>query len=128
MNTREIGLGTMVKRALRRRCPVCGGRDIFASWAGLKERCPTCGYRYYRENGYWVSAIIVNTAVIESIFGIMFIAIVLATAPEVEWGPLLILGAVTNLLFPIFFYPLSKTVWVAIDLYVHPAEITVTTA
>ncbi len=27
-----------------------------------------------------------------------------------------------NVVFPIFFYPLSKTVWMAIDLYFHPLE------
>ena len=69
-----------------------------------------------------MSAIIVNTAVIEGLFLIVFLVTVLATAPDVEWVPLLSIAVVMNLVFPIFFYPLSKTVWMGIDLYFHPLE------
>jgi len=122
MLKRDVKLGTLISRGMRRRCPNCGGGGIFDSWFKLKDRCPTCTYPFEREEGYWVSAIIVNTAVIEGLFLIVFIAVVIATAPEVEWIPLLVIGVVMNLLFPIFFYPLSKTVWMGIDLYFHPLE------
>ena len=122
MLRREIGLGTLLGRGLRKRCPHCGNKGLFDGWFKLKERCPTCGYRFEREDGYWVSAIIVNTAVIEGLFLVVFLAVVLATAPEVEWVPLLVIAVVMNLVFPIFFYPLSKTVWMGIDLYFHPLE------
>ena len=119
---RDVGLGTLIRRGLRRRCPNCGTGGIFDGWFKLKDRCPTCAYPPEREEGYWVSAIIVNTAVIEGLFLIVFIAVVLATAPDIEWMPLLVIAVVMNLLFPIFFYPLSKTVWMGIDLYFHPLE------
>jgi uncharacterized protein (DUF983 family) len=122
MLKRDVRLGTLIRRGLRRRCPNCGTGGIFDGWFKLKDRCPTCAYPFEREEGYWVSAIIVNTAVIEGLFLIVFIAVVLATAPEIEWIPLLVIAVVMNLLFPIFFYPLSKTVWMGIDLYFHPLE------
>ena len=122
MLKREVGLGTLVRRGLMRRCPHCSTGGIFDGWFKLKDRCPTCAYPFEREEGYWVSAIIVNTAVIEGLFLIVFIAVVLATAPNVEWMLLLVIAVVMNLLFPIFFYPMSKTVWMGIDLYFHPLE------
>ena len=122
MLKRDVGFGTLVKRGLRKRCPVCAGKGIFDGWFKLKDRCPNCGYVFAREDGYWVSAIIVNLAVIEGLFLVLFIAVVLATAPEVEWAPLLTVGVVMNVVFPIFFYPYSKTVWMAVDLYFHPPE------
>ena len=122
MLKRDVGLGTLISRGLRRSCPNCGTGGIFDGWFKLKDRCPTCTYPFEREEGYWVSAIIVNTAVIEGLFLIVFIAVVLATAPNVEWMLLLVIAVVMNLLFPIFFYPLSKTVWMGIDLYFHPLE------
>ena len=124
MLKRDVRLGTLIRRGLRRRCPNCGTGGIFDGWFKLKDRCPTCAYPFEREEGYWVSAIIVNTAVIEGLFLIVFIAVVLATAPDIEWMPLLVIAVVMNLLFPIFFYPLSKTVWMGIDLYFHPLEAT----
>jgi uncharacterized protein (DUF983 family) len=122
MLKRDVGLGTLIRRGLMRRCPNCGTGGIFDGWFKLKDRCPTCAYPFEREEGYWVSAIIVNTAVIEGLFLVVFIAVVLATAPDIEWMPLLVIAVVMNLLFPIFFYPLSKTVWMGIDLYFHPLE------
>jgi hypothetical protein len=56
------------------------------------------------------------------IFGIMFVAGIFATAPDVQWLPLLVIGVVTNLFVPVLFFPFSKTVWVALDLYFHPPE------
>ena len=122
MLKRDVALGTLLSRGFRKKCPVCAGGNLFHGWFTLRERCPTCGYSFSREEGYWVSAIIVNVGVIQVMFIILFIIVVLATAPEVEWAPLLIIGGTLNLLFPIFWYPFSKTVWMAIDLYFHPLE------
>ncbi|CAN5568485.1 hypothetical protein BH24ACT26_BH24ACT26_10830 [soil metagenome] len=119
----HAGLTTLVVRALRRRCPVCGVGTPFTGWFRMTETCPHCGYRFEREDGYWVSAMIVNTAVTEVLFGIIFVAVLIATIPDVDWAPLLIVGLVTNTLVPVFFYPLSKTVWVALNIYFHPLEL-----
>ena len=117
---RRPPLGLLTRRALRRRCPVCGGKKIFSSWFRLKTRCPTCSYTFERESGYWVSAIIVNTAATEVLFAVFFVGILIVTFPEVSWGPVLVVGALTNVLFPILFFPLSKTLLMAFDLWVHP--------
>ena len=84
--------------------------------------CPHCVHHYEREDGYWLNAMIIATAVTEGLFGIGFVAVLIATLPEVDWIPVLIVGAVTNVLVPVLFYPLAKTSWVAIDLFFrrHP--------
>jgi uncharacterized protein (DUF983 family) len=106
-------------RGLRRRCPRCGNGGIFDSYFKLKQRCPTCGYSFERESGYWVGAIIINMAVAEIVFFVLFIAVVLATMPDVDWVALLVVALVTNAIMPVIFYPFSKTVWMAGDLYFH---------
>jgi hypothetical protein len=58
--------------------------------------------------------------VTEAIFGILFVAVLVATIPDVAWVPLLLVGVVTNVAVPVLFYPLSKTTWVSLDLYFHP--------
>lgn len=68
-----------------------------------------------------MSAIIVNTAVTEALFAIGFVGVLIATIPDVRWGPVLVIAAVTNLVVPILFYARSKTLWVAIDLFFNPA-------
>ena len=120
MTSSKLSPVLLVRRALTRRCPVCGGRKIFEGWYTLKSNCPTCEYLFERESGYWVSAIIVNTAVTFALFGIFFVGVMLFTFPDVSWGPVLLVGAITNVVFPIFFYPMSKTLLMAIDLWTHP--------
>jgi uncharacterized protein (DUF983 family) len=116
------GLATQLGRGLRKRCPRCGARDIFKSFYSLKEECPNCAYRFEREEGYWVAAIIINTAVIEAIFFALFIGILIATLPDINWQAMLVAGLVTNGIFPFIFFPYSKTLWMALDLYFHPAR------
>lgn len=110
----------MLLRGLRKQCPRCGSRRIFASWARLHPSCPGCGLVFEREEGYWVGAVIVNTAVTEGAFAVLFFATILATVPEVPWEPLLVVALGTNVAVPIWFYPRSKTTWSALDLYIHP--------
>lgn len=62
---------------------------------------------------------IVNTAVTETIFVLLFVAVLFATIPDVQWVPLLTVALATNALVPVLFYPYSKTVWMAVDLYFH---------
>jgi len=38
----------LLGRALRRRCPQCGGGSLFQSWLSIRDRCPTCGLRTER--------------------------------------------------------------------------------
>ena len=40
-------------RALRRRCPNCGGGGVWTSWLKMREACPTCGLHFERgEHGF----------------------------------------------------------------------------
>lgn len=116
------GLGTMLVRALRRQCARCGGPGVFRTFGELKDHCPTCGFRFERESGYWVGAMIINTAVTFALFLITFVGGVVATWPEVAWTPVFVATILVCGVVPIVFYPRSKTVWQAIELSYHPLE------
>jgi uncharacterized protein (DUF983 family) len=107
---------TTLLRALRRSCPICGHRKIFSGYFTLKDSCPNCDYHFAREDGYWVGAVIMNTAVTETLFLVLFVITLIASAPDVNWAPLLMIALATNLVFPVVFYPFSKTIWMAFDL------------
>ena len=57
-----------------------------------------------------------NTAVTGALFLLVFIATIIAMAPDIDWVVLLVIGVATNLIFPVLFYPFSKTLWMAFDL------------
>jgi uncharacterized protein (DUF983 family) len=108
-----------VLRAFRRRCPWCGGRGVFASWFELRSACPTCGYRFAREEGYWVGAMVVIMGLIEAVFAVLMVGVIGLTYPDVPWRPLLVAGLALMVVVPILGYPLAKLLWIAIDLLVH---------
>jgi hypothetical protein len=85
----------------------------------MLDQCPGCGHLFEREEGYWVGAIIVNTAATEALFAVLFIGTLILTIPNVPWQPLLAVALGTNGVFPWIFYPSSKTTWVAIDVHWH---------
>ncbi len=108
---------------LGRRCPWCGGGGLFPRWLTLVERCPTCGVTYSREEGYWLSALILNFAVTEGAVGLVIIGGLLLAAPEFAVDQLLIVTGVavtTALVVSIGFYPWSKLLWMLLDDRIHP--------
>lgn len=78
--------------------------------------------RFEREPGYWVGAMIVNTAVTFGLFFFVFVGGMVGTWPDVPWTGLLIVTAAVTALTPVVFYPRSKTVWLAVELSYHPLE------
>lgn len=111
----------MIGWALRRRCPRCGGR-AFDSYFRLKEHCPRCGLKFEREPGYWVGAVIINTTVSFGAFILVFVGLILASWPGVPWRAVLAITIVANASIPVAFYPISKTLWLALELGWHPLE------
>lgn len=88
----------------------------------MVEHCPRCGHHFERESGYWLGAVVINTTVTFALFVIIGVTMVVATWPEVPWTAVLVVTLIFNGLFPVLFYPFSKTIWVAADLAVRPLE------
>jgi len=114
--------GTLLWRAARLRCPVCGAGRLFRRWVQLVDRCPRCDFTFERRAGQFVGAVGINTI---AVFGLLLVALVVGfvlTAPDIAVVPLLGVGLVITVLGPIVFYPFSKTFWTAIDLWMSPLE------
>ena len=112
----------MLVRGLFRHCPRCGGGKLFTGWLKMKPRCPRCGMCFEREEGFFLGAFVVN-------FGVMLLALaafigvgVALTLPDPPPGKLALGGMIVGVLVPIFFYPMSRTFWSAIDLIMKPLE------
>jgi len=103
-------------RALRRRCPRCGSADIFDGWWRLRAHCPRCALLFEREEGYWLGAIAINTGATIAAFAVVLVGTIVATWPTPPWGLVSAATIGVAAIVPILFYPLSKTLWMAIDL------------
>ena len=88
----------------------------------MKEHCSRCGIRFEREPGYWVGAVVLNTALIFATFLLVFGTMVAITYPDVPWGLVMTVTVAANLVVPLVFYPISKTLWAGLEMSWHPLE------
>ena len=113
----------MVGRAATLRCPRCGSRRTFVRrWFGKHERCRTCGIRWRREEGSELGALTMNTILT---FGALAIGMTIgfvATSPDIAVVPIVAVLAAIAVVMPVVLYPFTYTVWLAIDLRVHPPD------
>jgi hypothetical protein len=90
-------------------------------WGAVRERCAACGFRFERsDDRYFAGAMLVNLISAELLFAIGFVAAILLTWPAVPWDALTYGGAAGMLLLPLLFYPVSKVLWLALDVLLRP--------
>lgn len=106
----------VVWRGLRRRCPLCASGDIFTSWFTLRNRCPRCNYPTNRQDDQWIGALGMNTIVsFTLLLGVIAVGFVV-TYPDPPIAVLMAVALSVAVVFPVGFYPISKSLWSAIDM------------
>ncbi len=121
----RIPASRLLLRALQRRCPACGGRPIYLTWTRLCPGCPVCGFQLERgERGYWVGAHFFNLIVVDLVFALWFGGMIGLTWPDPPWIPIQIGNVVLMIATPIAFFPWSKTLFLACDIWFRPLETT----
>jgi len=110
-------------RALRLRCPACGGRPIFVSWWRLCPNCPACSIKLQRgEDGYWVGAYMFNLIAAELIWAGLTVGVLVWTWPAPPWTALLVGGVVLMVGLPVLLFPFARTTFLAFDLVFRPPK------
>ncbi len=95
---------------------MCGSRGIFASWFGLRDRCPTCNFPTTRVEDQWIGALGINIMVTFTLLVFVIAAGFVLTYPDPPVAALTITTVAVAVVFPIAFYPLSRSLWSGIDL------------
>lgn len=110
----------VMARALRLRCPKCGQGHVYGARFHINLRCSACGLPFVREQGYFVGAIYVNLLATELIIFATYL-ILLFTLSYVSGVVIAILVALA-IIFPIAFYPFTRSLWIGIDHIIDPAK------
>jgi uncharacterized protein (DUF983 family) len=111
----------LIWRAVRLRCPNCGGSGLWRHYFQMQESCPTCSLRLERgEQGYIVGAQMFNIIAAELVFAAIFVAVLVATVPDPPWTLLQYGGMALMVVLPVVFYPFSKTIFLAFDFMFRP--------
>ena len=113
---------TMFVRGATGRCAVCGRTRLTPKWVTVKFRCDQCNFSIERNEGHFVGAVGMNTIVT---FGSILITVIIGaalTAPDVPEVELSIITVAVGLVVSVLFFPISKTLWSAIDLMMVDLE------
>jgi uncharacterized protein (DUF983 family) len=101
-------------RGLRLRCPKCGVGKLFTGWFRMPDACPGCGLDIKREQGYYIGAMYIN-------YGATTLVILAVALPLIDRVPLQQLLwplAAFSVVFPVWFFRYSRSLWLAADLYI----------
>jgi uncharacterized protein (DUF983 family) len=110
-------------RAITLRCPWCGSfRTFLRGWFRRYPRCRTCGIAWRREEGFELGAVTMNTVLTFGALTIFMVVGFVLTVPDVPVFGFVVALMVIGILMPILIYPFTYTLWLALDLTVHPPD------
>ncbi|MFP5489256.1 MAG: DUF983 domain-containing protein [Acidimicrobiia bacterium] len=115
----------LLARGFTRRCAWCGDRTAyFRGWFERQERCHACGHAYRRgDDAFELGAITANIILTFGTILIVILVLVAVTAPDVPTLAIVLVTGAFALVGPALFYPLSFTLWQAVDLWMRrPTE------
>ncbi len=114
----EKRFSTLVIRALRLRCPVCGQGRLFRGWFKMHDVCPECDATFEREAGFYLGSIYVNYGLTALVVAIGYP--VLLFNQIVAEGPLLAMALGFSIIFPICFFRYARSLWLGFDEFCDP--------
>jgi uncharacterized protein (DUF983 family) len=115
----------LLARGITRRCAWCGDRKAyFVGWFKRQERCRACGHSYRRgDDAFELGAITANIILTFLSLLLTILVLVVLTAPDVPVFIVVVVASAVGLLGPALFYPVSFTLWQAVDLWMRrPTE------
>jgi uncharacterized protein (DUF983 family) len=111
-------------RALALRCPNCGGARVLRSWFKLRHHCEKCGIRLDRGevDDYFLGGMFFNIVLAEVVFALVLLVVVVIMWPNVPWAGVEYSLIVAMIAAPIVLYPVSRLMWLALDLLLRPPD------
>lgn len=114
--------GRMLRRGLFRRCPVCGVHPHFRYGLLLPDDCETCGLHFERVEGHWLGSLGISVIVSFTVLFLTLVVGAVITYPEIAVVPMIAVGLLVAIAFPLLFSGTAKTLWTAIDISMRPLE------
>ena len=106
-----------VKNAFSLKCPSCMQDRIFAGILKMHTKCRNCLYIYELEQGYFIGAIYINYAT--TVFTCFILYNILSSSFSIKLEYLIIILSLFCIIFPIFFFRFSRSLWINIDFFIN---------
>ena len=84
----------------------------------MRVECPRCRWRFEKEEGGYLGAMVLNYSVAIGAWIVMLIVALIITVPKVPVAPLVIASIAVLVIVPLWFFPRSKMLWAAVEYLV----------
>jgi uncharacterized protein (DUF983 family) len=114
----------MLLRGAVWRCPWCSKpRAFFTGWFAKGPTCRGCGLRWRRGDvGFELGAATIAAIVTLGSLVVALGVSLAVTWPELDVVPLLVVLGIAAVGVPVAIYPMTYTVWQALDIVMRPVE------
>ncbi len=99
----------LIKRALRKRCPVCGNGGLFISHFKMSRSCPACHATFWKDPGESLGAMYLDYAVAAGAFLICWA--VLAWTTQLSDLSQLVILSVVAIVSVLVCFPYTRSFW-----------------
>ena len=115
------GIGRLIGRVVRLRCPYCGRGPVMRHWLSMRERCGSCQQLLQRgERDYFIGSMMFNLVLSEGLFVIVLALALYLLPPPTPWDALELWIPVGMIAAPLAMFPFSKLAWLGFDLLLRP--------
>lgn len=112
-----------LRKVARLRCPNCGESSVMTWRGSIKPRCERCNLRFERsDENYFAGAMFFGYLFGAFTFAITLLIIIVAMWPNVPWDTMEWAIPLGMGLFLLFWVPISRVVWLSIDVMVRPVQ------
>jgi uncharacterized protein (DUF983 family) len=105
----QIPASMLIRRALARRCPLCGRGALFRTHFRMNRECANCHAIFWKDPGESLGAMYVDYAVAAGAFLVAWPVLALVTNLS-DLGQLVVLSVIAAGSVVVF-YPFSRSIW-----------------
>lgn len=88
----------------------------------MVEDCPRCGLHFERQPGQFIGGVTINTVFTFCLGFVVMISWIALSWPDPSFAVGLAALLPVGTVFPAVFYPISRTLWTAIDIAMRPLQ------
>ena len=109
----------LLRAIARLKCPVCLQGSVFKDRFNALQKCPQCGFYFSRESGFWAGSTYFGYGA--TVFVAGGVGVILGFVFGLGWTvPVLAAVVIVAIVFPIWFFPYAREIWLVLDLYLNP--------
>jgi uncharacterized protein (DUF983 family) len=117
-----LPLRSVVRDALRLRCPYCQQGRVLARWPNkICPECSRCGLSFFREQGYYIGGMIITYGLtLMVVIPVFLISLLLPDLKNVSDNARFALWVLFGVPLSFVFMPYAYGLWLHLDFWLEP--------